>query len=130
MIRRPPRSTRTDTLFPYTTLFRSTPTEPTAPTAPKPTRIPPIVTLDAKFFWDGADQDQFLGQKCGDRGLFTFPPRPMCPDCFSLNLNQHPLSGHGPALLCHIPLTPQALVFTPSPRILALSSTTRITTGI
>src|SRR3546814_12999975 len=26
MIRRPPRSTRTDTLFPYTTLFRSTDT--------------------------------------------------------------------------------------------------------
>src|SRR3546814_6322435 len=26
MIRRPPRSTRTDTLFPYTTLFRSHPT--------------------------------------------------------------------------------------------------------
>src|SRR3546814_6223074 len=25
MIRRPPRSTRTDTLFPYTTLFRSAP---------------------------------------------------------------------------------------------------------
>src|SRR3546814_3931243 len=28
MIRRPPRSTRTDTLFPYTTLFRSTPSLP------------------------------------------------------------------------------------------------------
>src|SRR3546814_9760742 len=27
MIRRPPRSTRTDTLFPYTTLFRSLPTQ-------------------------------------------------------------------------------------------------------
>src|SRR3546814_1922052 len=27
MIRRPPRSTRTDTLFPYTTLFRSGPAE-------------------------------------------------------------------------------------------------------
>src|SRR3546814_5537198 len=27
MIRRPPRSTRTDTLFPYTTLFRSSATE-------------------------------------------------------------------------------------------------------
>src|SRR3546814_2282814 len=26
MLRRPPSSTRTDTLFPYTTLFRSTPT--------------------------------------------------------------------------------------------------------
>src|SRR3546814_15827772 len=29
MIRRPPRSTRTDTLFPYTTLFRSHRTSPT-----------------------------------------------------------------------------------------------------
>src|SRR3546814_14914030 len=28
MIRRPPRSTRTDTLFPYTTLFRSSHAEP------------------------------------------------------------------------------------------------------
>src|SRR3546814_13419962 len=28
MIRRPPRSTRTDTLFPYTTLFRSTEAPP------------------------------------------------------------------------------------------------------
>src|SRR3546814_1443570 len=28
MIRRPPRSTRTDTLFPYTTLFRSHPARP------------------------------------------------------------------------------------------------------
>src|SRR3546814_1827773 len=28
MYRRPPRSTRTDTLFPYTTLFRSRPREP------------------------------------------------------------------------------------------------------
>src|SRR3546814_4144796 len=27
MVRRPPRSTRTDTLFPYTTLFRSLPQE-------------------------------------------------------------------------------------------------------
>src|SRR3546814_13322776 len=28
MLRRPPRSTRTDTLFPYTTLFRSEPAQP------------------------------------------------------------------------------------------------------
>src|SRR3546814_15778385 len=30
MIRRPPRSTRTDTLFPYTTRFRSAPIAPSA----------------------------------------------------------------------------------------------------
>src|SRR3546814_8752594 len=33
MIRRPPRSTRTDTLFPYTTLFRSPPLKSSAVTA-------------------------------------------------------------------------------------------------
>src|SRR3546814_9720340 len=31
MIRRPPRSTRTDTLFPYTTLFRSSPANASGP---------------------------------------------------------------------------------------------------
>src|SRR3546814_6277825 len=31
MIRRPPRSTRTDTLFPYTTLFRSRSLHPRVP---------------------------------------------------------------------------------------------------
>src|SRR3546814_2816676 len=36
MIRRPPRSTRTDTLFPYTTLFRS----PVRPAALHPARLP------------------------------------------------------------------------------------------
>src|SRR3546814_3214079 len=41
MIRRPPRSTRTDTLFPYTTLFRS---ERTGRTACRSGRtIPPAV---------------------------------------------------------------------------------------
>src|SRR3546814_1237348 len=34
MIRRPPRSTRTDTLFPYTTLFRSQPLREVAPLPP------------------------------------------------------------------------------------------------
>src|SRR3546814_9860995 len=34
MIRRPPRSTRTDTLFPYTTLFRSRAKQPRSPPPP------------------------------------------------------------------------------------------------
>src|SRR3546814_8606748 len=42
MIRRPPRSTRTDTLFPYTTLFRSPPDLPFEVVAPldKPASSP------------------------------------------------------------------------------------------
>src|SRR3546814_5136890 len=38
MIRRPPRSTRTDTLVPYTTLFRSCDLHPT-PSSYPPTRV-------------------------------------------------------------------------------------------
>src|SRR3546814_9369035 len=36
MIRRPPRSTRTDTLFPYTTLFRSIAVAPGLAVDPRP----------------------------------------------------------------------------------------------
>src|SRR3546814_17288523 len=42
MIRRPPRSTRTDTLFPYTTLFRS------QRGAGRPDRVPEIVVKRGK----------------------------------------------------------------------------------
>src|SRR3546814_20428846 len=38
MIRRPPRSTRTDTLFPYTTLFRSARWRRRPSSAPRPER--------------------------------------------------------------------------------------------
>src|SRR3546814_15910572 len=41
MIRRPPRSTRTDTLFPYTTLFRSVPEASSQGAAARRPRRPP-----------------------------------------------------------------------------------------
>src|SRR3546814_14918043 len=48
MIRRPPRSTRADTLFPYPTLFRSTAHDPNARTPPDPEAIaPPAEVADA-----------------------------------------------------------------------------------
>src|SRR3546814_7436740 len=43
MIRRPPRSTRTDTLFPYTTLFRSRRPAPRPADRVKSGQDPPIV---------------------------------------------------------------------------------------
>src|SRR3546814_15416111 len=48
MIRRPPRSTRTDTLFPYTTLFRSGQTLPpgTTPTGITPAGQKRTVSLE------------------------------------------------------------------------------------
>src|SRR3546814_6009145 len=43
MIRRPPRSTRTDTLFPYTTLFRSADPAGLAPGDGRPEGDSPVV---------------------------------------------------------------------------------------
>src|SRR3546814_7548849 len=52
---------------------------------------------------------------CGDCGLFTFPPRPMCPQCFSLNRKEVPLSGRGTVHGWTIPRHPQPFGFKESP---------------
>src|SRR3546814_6661423 len=51
MIRRPPRSTRTDTLFPYTTLFRSA---DHALQALRGSRIREVVVLGRRGAWQAA----------------------------------------------------------------------------
>lgn len=81
----------------------------------KPIRIPPIVTPDAKFFWDGADREEFLGERCGDCGKYTFPPRPMCPHCYSLNRQHVPLSGRGTVHAWTIPRHPAPFGFKEPP---------------
>src|SRR3546814_3627516 len=66
MIRRPPRSTRTDTLWPYTTLFRST--DRNAAIRAKVTLLKSLprttATVDA-----GVPLEQFIGQSAGEAGL-------------------------------------------------------------
>src|SRR3546814_3292640 len=47
MIRRPPRSTRTDTLFPYTTLFRSTVLDPHPGTVARATAVFGLIVVGA-----------------------------------------------------------------------------------
>lgn len=82
---------------------------------PKPTRIAPIVTLDAKFFWDAADREEFLGEKCGDCQQFRFPPRPMCPHCHSLKREEIKLSGYGTVHGWTIPRHPPPFGFKQAP---------------
>src|SRR3546814_402592 len=69
MIRRPPRSTRTDTLFPYTTLFRSCPLCNTL--VGPPTIFPMAKPIDNQF--------QFFERSCvmwhGEALANTFRPR-------------------------------------------------------
>src|SRR3546814_18667103 len=64
MIRRPPRSTRTDTLFPYTTLFRSPHALSGLSQAAQPVGDAPrqVVTLRRHLFLSAFDDFIFFGQ--------------------------------------------------------------------
>src|SRR3546814_3589911 len=77
MIRRPPRSTRTDTLFPYTTLFRSNGRarqEPVARSdatpAPKPRRAKPAARTES---------DQPTSERTTGNGSNAPEPAPPAP---------------------------------------------------
>src|SRR3546814_10463181 len=64
MIRRPPRSTRTDTLFPYTTLFRSPSAEREFDTGPHEVTqgVPGIVIMPIDHILAGAQAHFHPGQ--------------------------------------------------------------------
>src|SRR3546814_13905216 len=65
MILRPPRSTRTDTLFPYTTLFRShqRPQRRPKPRGPRPSR-----TGDVSWWFPSTGGGALQGPQCRWRG--------------------------------------------------------------
>src|SRR3546814_15910839 len=76
MIRRPPRSTRTDTLFPYTTLFRSLNADWQSATtvnagtagAPQQLRFGSLATFDLRLFADLGQQRDFVRDHRWARG--------------------------------------------------------------
>src|SRR3546814_4055881 len=72
MIRRPPRSTRTDTLFPYTTLFRSP-----SDVIRKVGRGTIYPQGEAAFTWplDATDATSLHGSGAGWRGISPSPRR-------------------------------------------------------
>src|SRR3546814_5445727 len=72
MIRRPPRSTRTDTLFPYTTLFRSQPAvmvcivaplNRVAPASAEAQHAPPLTEFLSGLAQGGAETTIFQVQR-------------------------------------------------------------------
>src|SRR3546814_11019857 len=96
MIRRPPRSTRTDTLFPYTTLFRSPP-----PHGGRPRRSSRAWSVASNRLGQPrrlqiAPFGPFEGDRCKDprpvgAGIDSTPIRPLLdilPDRMALNDHQ------------------------------------------
>ncbi len=59
---------------------------------PKPI---PVVNSWSKPYWEAANQNKFVIQKCKDCGEFNFIPRMACPTCFSDNMGWVEASGKG-----------------------------------
>lgn len=59
------------------------------------TRLAPAITADTEFFWNGLKKNKLLIQRCGGCGQLRHPPRPMCPNCRSLDWDTLESSGRG-----------------------------------
>jgi len=55
----------------------------------------PIPTQDTKEYWEGCKRHQLLVQKCRNCGTLRFYPRPMCPNCNSMDSEWVKARGKG-----------------------------------
>lgn len=56
--------------------------------------VPPV-PLDVAFFWEGVDTGELRIQRCSGCGTLRHPPRPMCPNCRSLEHDYVVSAGKG-----------------------------------
>ena len=73
-------------------------------------RPAPILTEDNQFFWDAAARGRLVAQRCRGCGRLRHPPRPVCPDCHSLESEVIELAGTGSVYsyaVLHHPRNPQ-----------------------
>ena len=70
-------------------------------------RLAPTVTPDSKFFWDGITARRLLIQRCGGCKKLRHPPRPMCPNCNSLEWDTIESSGRGQVYSFAMPKFPE-----------------------
>ena len=63
--------------------------------APGRRAYPPRTSAFTKTFWDGLAQGRWQTTCCEACGKQTFPPRPICPHCWSDRVVWSPLSARG-----------------------------------
>jgi uncharacterized OB-fold protein/acyl dehydratase len=89
-------------------ILKFRPPEKKEPKAPRPK---PPRNQDNAFFWEGVDRGELLIQKCSSCGQLRHPPRPMCPNCQSLEWETVQSSGKGEVFSFIIPHYPQVPFF-------------------
>ncbi len=63
------------------------------PVAKAPAKPLPEPTPDTQPFWDGCSRGELVIQRCLDCGKPYFYPRPVCPECGSVNVEWFTASG-------------------------------------
>jgi uncharacterized OB-fold protein/acyl dehydratase len=89
-------------------ILKFKPPEKKEPTAPRPR---PPRNQDNAFFWEGVDRGELLIQRCLVCGRLRHPPRPMCPNCQSLEWDTVTSTGRGEVFSFVIPHYPQVPSF-------------------
>jgi uncharacterized OB-fold protein len=82
-------------------------------------RLPPAISPDTEFFWNGLREHKLLIQRCAECATLRHPPRPMCPKCRSLAWNTVESSGRGTVYSYVMPHEPR-FPFFDYPYIVAL----------
>lgn len=59
------------------------------------TGIPPAVTEETEAFWDAAQDDRLLIERCTTCGADSFPPRGMCRTCRGRSMVPVEVTGRG-----------------------------------
>lgn len=71
--------------------------------------LPDLDDEEGGPFWAGCARGELLVQRCSGCGRLRMPPRPMCPQCRSLDVSWEPVSGRGTIwsfVVPHPPLLP------------------------
>jgi hypothetical protein len=58
-------------------------------------KILPRITSDNRPFWDALREGRFVSTRCADCERVSFPPRLLCPSCFSAAREWIELTGRG-----------------------------------
>lgn len=81
---------------------------------------PPRLTASTEPFWTGLVEGEFRTTQCLDCRHMTFPPKPICPTCWSRDIEWVVLSGRGTlASFTEVSAAPKVFV-SETPYVLAL----------
>ncbi|WP_367317777.1 Zn-ribbon domain-containing OB-fold protein [Microbulbifer spongiae] len=74
-------------------------------------RPDPVSSPENQFFWDALNRNELQIQQCAQCQIFLHPPRPMCPQCYSLKHKHVSVDGKAVLYCWCLPRHPKIPMF-------------------